>query len=133
MSCAYFSECRRKCHAVYGKLEEDCLPEELQEKRCLSIKHCPRDAQKYYGAAMEGLPKALCSSWAEAFAYGNTNDRNKDGASEAAVKLRHGEKIVEHHLKAQKQVNASPNLKKECRQIARDLAKCLKFTNVTRN
>ena len=59
MSCAYYSENRRKCHAVYGKFGEDCLAEELQEKRCLSIRHCPREAQKYYGTQIEGLPKAL--------------------------------------------------------------------------
>ena len=121
MSCAYFSECRRKCHDVYGKLGEDCLMEELQEKRCLSIRHCPKEAGAYYGAAIEGLPKALCSSWAESFAYGQENQS-----------LRLGEDIVEHHVRAQEKVNASSQLKQECRRIARDLARCLQTAKITR-
>ena len=132
MSCAYFSECRRKCHAVYGKLGEDCLAEELQEKRCLSIRHCPTEALKYYGATMEGLPKALCSSWAEAFAFGGGGGEGENNNEQ--LLLRYGEDFVEHHLKAQRHVNAKSNahLKRDCRQIARDLARCLQSANITR-
>ena len=123
MSCAYYSEQRRRCHDVYGKFGEDCLAEELQEKRCLSIRHCPADAKKYYGTQMEGLPKALCSSWAESFAFANSGDGKE---------LSLGEDFVEHHAKAQRYVNERPSVKQECRQIARDLARCLQRANITR-
>jgi len=131
MSCAYYSECRRKCHNVYGKMGEDCLSEELQEKRCLAIRHCPRQAQQYYGAEIEGLPKALCGSWAEAFAFGgNSNAQTIQNSKE--LELKHGPDFVEHHLKAQQHVNASSHLKRECRAIAMELAKCLNTANITR-
>jgi len=119
MSCAYYSEKRRKCHSVYGTLGEDCLAEELQEKRCLSIQHCPLQAKPYYGTHIEGLPKALCGSWAEAFAF-----RGKQ--------LELGEDFADRHEQAQQQVNSKPQLKDECRQIARDLARCLQSANITR-
>ena len=97
------------------------MAEELQEKRCLSIRHCRKEAGAYYGTTIEGLPKALCSSWAESFAFGQETQS-----------LRLGEGFVEHHVKAQDKVNASSQLKRECRQIARDLARCLQTAKITR-
>ena len=117
MSCAPYSEERQKCQAVYGKSGEDCLAQALQEKRCLSICHCPAEAKRYYGSSLtvEGLPKGLCSSWAEAFAF-------------AGKELHYSQEFVEHHEKAQNYINQqNPHLKNECRRIARDLAKCLKM------
>ncbi|CAB9502274.1 expressed unknown protein [Seminavis robusta] len=125
MSCAYYSEQRRRCHDVYGKFGEDCLAEELQEKRCLSLRHCRADANKYYGSRVEGLPKALCSSWAESFAF--VNNSNGD-----LREMSLGKEFVEHHANARRYVNERPSVKKECQTIARDLARCLQKANMTR-
>jgi hypothetical protein len=125
MDCRPFSERRFKCHALYGKLGEDCLDEELTEKRCLSLAHCPRQAREYYGNAAMDLKsddghaptflsnKALCASWAEAFAY-------------AEKELEYGEKAAEHHQHAREVVAKDRALKRECRNLAFDLAHCLR-------
>ena len=125
MDCKAFSERRFKCHSVYGKGGEDCLNEELTEKRCLSLYHCPNQAREYYGSAAMDLKsddgqapafmsnKALCASWAESFAY-------VDKA------LEYGENVAEHHRDAQIVVSKDKVLKRECRDIAFSLARCLR-------
>eukprot|EP00980_Cylindrotheca_fusiformis_P003873 scaffold858_cov123-Cylindrotheca_fusiformis.AAC.49 len=126
MDCKTFSERRFKCHSVYGKKGEDCLHEELDEKRCLSLYHCPQQAKEYYGNADMSLQggddgqaplylskKAICSSWAEAFAYVGRD-------------LEFSETVSEHHKKAREIVMNDKALKRECRDIAFDLARCLR-------
>ena len=53
MNCGQFSEKRFKCHSIYGKRGEDCLNEELSEKRCLSLQHCIKEAKEYYGNSVK--------------------------------------------------------------------------------
>jgi hypothetical protein len=127
MDCQSFSEKRFKCHAVYGKRGEECLNEELTEKRCLSMYHCPRQAKEYYGnIAMNETSldadgqsptymsnKGLCASWAESFAYADKG-------------LEYGEKVAEHHREASKVVMKDKALKRECRDMAFTLAQCLR-------
>ncbi|KAL3930955.1 MAG: hypothetical protein SGBAC_011537 [Bacillariaceae sp.] len=127
VDCKAFSEKRFKCHRVYGKMGEDCLNEELSEKRCLSLHHCPKQAKQYYGDSSMSLSqddgqapshmsqKAICASWAEAFAYANT-----------AKELEYGTVVIEHHEKAREIVNKDKVLKRECRDIAFALAQCLR-------
>lgn len=130
VDCKLFSEKRFKCHAVYGKMGEDCLNEELSEKRCLSLHHCPKQAKEYYGDASmsltnpEGLDannkplylsqKAICASWAEAFVY-------------AENELEYGSPVTNHHQTAREIVNQDKELKRECRDIAFSLAQCLRY------
>ena len=83
------------------------------------MRHCADQAKKYYGAKIEGLPKALCASWAESFAF-------------VGKELDYGEAFVENHVKARDQVNHDPRKKAECRQIARDLSRCLQKANIYR-
>jgi hypothetical protein len=135
MDCRPFSERRFKCHSLYGKLGEDCLHEELTEKRCLSLKHCPKQAREYYGNAAIILEsksgdhghdapatflsnKAICASWAEAFAY-------------AEKGLEYGETVAEHHQHAREVVAKDRALKRECRNLAFDLAHCLRTKKLT--
>lgn len=125
VDCKAFSQRRIKCHGVYGKMGEDCLHEELSEKRCLSLRHCARPAQEYYGKAppqMHDEPhflakKALCASWAESFAY-------------ADKELEYGQEVSERHKKAREIVNNDRALKRECRDIAMNLAQCLRGKNL---
>jgi hypothetical protein len=124
--CTVFSEQRYKCHAVYGKGGEDCLHQELSEKRCLSLKFCPRQAHEYYGdfpmstaaaTSSDTFPllvhKGLCASWAESFAY-------------ADKALEYGSTAAEHHQRANEMVSKDRTLKQECRSIAFALAQCLR-------
>ena len=57
--------------------------------------------------------KGLCASWAESFAYANKE-------------LEYGEQVASHHQRAREIVMNDPNLKKECRRIAFDLAQCIR-------
>jgi hypothetical protein len=134
MDCSTFSARRQQCHGVYGNRGEECLNEELTEKQCLSLKHCPREAKEYYGddATMNvssstthqqhehqhqigshHYRKALCASWAESFAY-------------ADKELEYGLETAQHHQEAHHVVMKDPKLKQECRQIAMNLAHCLR-------
>jgi hypothetical protein len=127
MDCRPFGEKRFKCHAIYGKRGEDCLNEELTEKRCLSLYHCPRQAKEYYGDITMNVTsldedgqsptymsnKSLCASWAESFAYADKG-------------LEYGERVAEHHRDARNVVMKDEALKRECRDIAFALAQCLR-------
>lgn len=142
MNCDLFIERRTRCHNVYGPNRgEECLHEDLTEKRCLSAQQCPRQALEYYGvnndnerigkeggdnAAFVGTSytshneestyqKGLCSSWAESFAY-------------ADKELEHGQEVARHHREARRIVSNDSKLRKECRQIAMDLAECMRGT-----
>lgn len=111
-TCKELTERRKQCHDVYGKLGEDCLVEELEEKRCLSFQHCLPQAKAYYGTA--NGRKGLCASWAEAFCFADSRINMMN------------ENDVEHHEKARTLVNGNRDVKTECRSIAMDLAKCMK-------
>ena len=145
VDCKVFSEQRFKCHAVYGKGGEECLHQELSEKRCLSLRHCPRQAFEYYGdfpmtitstknnnnntnhsnrthtileiTTHQGesslTNKALCASWAESFAY-------------VDKEMEYGMEVADHHRQAREVVAQDRGLKRNCRQIAFDLAQCLR-------
>jgi hypothetical protein len=125
MDCSSFSARRQQCHNVYGNRGEECLNEELTEKRCLSLKHCLQEAKEYYGDAAMTFGgwqpleetyhhhKALCASWAESFAY-------------ADKELLYGSETARHHHDARNVVMKDPKLKQECRQIAMNLAQCLR-------
>mmetsp|Transcript_26147 Transcript_26147/g.29290 ORF Transcript_26147/g.29290 Transcript_26147/m.29290 type:complete len:146 (+) Transcript_26147:333-770(+) len=136
-NCESFSALRSRCHDVYGKHRgEECVHEELSEKRCISFQRCPRHAIEYYGENDDIYnykvdnkndennnnnnprrinTKALCASWAESFVYANKE-------------LEHGENIAKHHREARQIVSNNTKLRKECRQIAFDLAECLRDT-----
>jgi hypothetical protein len=131
VNCDIFTERRTRCHGVYGPNRgEECLHEDLTEKRCISAQRCPKQALEYYGAydASEsaafaginqggetGYQKALCASWAESFAY-------------ADKELEHGEDVARHHREARRIVSNDSKLRKECRQFAWNLAECLRAT-----
>lgn len=126
MSCQPFTARRKQCHSIYGNKGEDCLNEELTEKRCLSLQYCPKQAKEYYGddgvmtsttTTSSAIPsylyhKGICASWAEHFAYQD--------------ELQYGPTVVEHHRNAQQTVNNDKNLKLECRAVAFQLAQCIR-------
>jgi hypothetical protein len=131
VDCKIFSEQRFKCHAVYGKGGEDCLHQELSEKRCLSLYHCKQEAHDYYGefpmtttnnttttTDSESAPialtnKALCASWAESFAY-------------VDKEMEYGPDVANHHQQAKDIVTKDRRLMRECREIVFALAQCLR-------
>jgi len=133
LNCEIFTEQRTRCHSVYGPNRgEECVHEDLTEKRCISAQRCPRQALEYYGANSDegfgsnegasftgtsnvGYEKGICASWAESFVY-------------VDKPLEHGEEVARHHQDARRIVSNDAKLRKECRQIAWNLAECLRAT-----
>lgn len=116
------SAAKRRCEAETKKREfcykqsthdkggEDCLVEELQEKRCLSSVLCPKEATAFYGK--DEKSKALCSLWAEAFAFTRDN-------SSVDFDTR------QQHEQGKAVIDADRRKQFRCRTAVLDLAKCL--------
>ena len=148
MNCEFFTERRARCHGVYGPNRgEECVHEDLTEKRCLSAQLCPRQALEYYGANIissnDGFDN---SSSGDGATFAGTNSMPRYGDSEttgyqkglcaswaesfvyADKELEHGEEVARHHREARKIVSNNKKMQKECRQIAWTLADCLRTT-----
>ena len=119
--CGAFRRARIECwqRSLHGKGGEECLKEELLEKRCLARQFCPSQARKFYGNRGEAdtgddaapsstsrqpdrkgqLRDGDCSLWAESFAFGPN--------------------LV------QKEVAANRKKAKQCSKISHNLSKCL--------
>merc|ERR1711982_286431 len=125
-NCINLTERRQKCHNTYGKFGEDCLVEELEEKRCLSFLYCPTEAQAYYVTPLQQKKhqsndddntsininkKGLCASWAESFCFANPNCSSMNNNDVDGI-------IRQHHISASDKVNLDPKLKSKCRSIA---------------
>lgn len=95
--------------------DEDCLIEQLEEKRCLSNIICPLESNKFYGKDKDG--KSDCALWAEAFAY-TRDDRHIDW------------EVREKHLQAQQHVNIDTKRIAKCRSNVQNLSKCM-YANST--
>ena len=110
--CSDAVETRRFCYegSVKAKGGEDCLIEELVEKRCLSFALCPREAQQYYGT--KDGEKALCSLYKEAFAFTREDARVDAGSKEL-------------HRLASQRGDADNALNKACRSRGMNLVHCL--------
>lgn len=119
VSCSALSSIRAKCHGMYGKHGEDCLVQELEEKRCLSFQRCAPQAMAYYGTTIGG-EKAICASWAETFCFGDADRSNY--ITQSTIDPH----VVEEHVEANTYVNGHADVKKHCRGIAMELAKCLR-------
>lgn len=107
---------RQMCYEGSGlpKGGEECLIEELEEKRCLSFHLCPREAAAYYGGP-EGDTvdtKGLCSLWAESFAFTRENARVHSATKEA-------------HRRGSDVVMADKRKQQACRERALNLSKAL--------
>ena len=114
-ACELVISARKYCYESSGlhKGGEDCLIEELNEKRCLAFGLCPVEAQAYYGEAEGVKGKGMCSLWAEAFAFTREDARGVDEITKEAHKR--GNEII----MADKRKGAA------CRERVHNLSKCL--------
>jgi hypothetical protein len=115
-ACEHESSARKYCYESSGKCKggEDCLIEELTEKRCLAFGLCPAEARAYYGEREGIAGKGLCSLWAEAFAFTRDDARGVD------------ENTREAHTRASEIIMADQRRKgAACRERAHNLTKCL--------
>mmetsp|Transcript_16540 Transcript_16540/g.36003 ORF Transcript_16540/g.36003 Transcript_16540/m.36003 type:complete len:118 (-) Transcript_16540:1823-2176(-) len=102
--CERVSFARTQCHAFYGIQNEECVREELTEKRCYAELLCRREAVRFYYEPLRrprggGDSAASCSTLVEIFAFPENKDRLPD--------------------------NVDNKDRKHCRGIVHELAKCL--------
>ena len=150
--CQTFTLKRKSCHAIYGNRGEDCLHEELTEKRCLSLQFCPNEAKEYYGDTAFMLRTMMMTATERGESTeiigGNSSpvlQIDGDGSTKQPLylsekgicaswaehfayndELKYGQGVVNHHRTAQKIVNNDKKLKLECRAIAFQLAQCIR-------
>lgn len=87
--CADVVRLRKECweRSLQGIHGEECIREELKEKRCLATHLCPTNAKRFYQNN-----NGQCSLWAEAFAFG-PNDVQR-AVSKDRTKMKKCRKIV---------------------------------------
>ena len=107
--CVELTQAREACHGLYGKQGEDCLVQELLEKRCVATQVCPGQARAYYGADAAG--KGPCASMLESFAFSDPSRASGD--------------VIAHHLRAKEAAVENPKLRLRCRAIAHALTRCM--------
>lgn len=80
--CHSFNKKVDGCHSIYGKLDEECVREELEQKQCYAQLLCAREAYSFYDEKTiplqnedenspdhyRSLSKVSCSTFVESFA-----------------------------------------------------------------
>jgi hypothetical protein len=103
--CESASRAVRQCHLRHGIQGEDCVREELLEKRCFAENLCRHEARLFYYEPLQVGPNSSvtsCSTLVEAFAFPEN------------------EMLIPDDI-----TTIDPKQRAECRAIVHDLAKCL--------
>jgi len=103
--------CLEQSEAGVGASDDNCLIEQLEEKRCVSTILCPVESCAFYGSDQN--TKEICALWAESFAYTEvTSDK---------VPL----ELQTDHMQARNYVNEDARRRAQCRIIVQNLSKCM--------
>mmetsp|Transcript_18117 Transcript_18117/g.28426 ORF Transcript_18117/g.28426 Transcript_18117/m.28426 type:complete len:125 (+) Transcript_18117:125-499(+) len=87
---------RQDCHMQHGIQNEECIREELTEKRCLAELHCQREAINFYHQSSRASKNRRwsCSALVEKFAFPENEMVLPDNASIAKEDREHCRKVV---------------------------------------
>ena len=86
---------RQECHMLHGIQNEECIREELTEKRCLAELHCQREATNFYHRSSRASNKRWsCSALVERFAFPENEMVLPDISSIAKEDREHCRKVV---------------------------------------
>ena len=111
-----------RCHAIHGNLGEDCLREELTEKRCYARVFCPYEARRFYD---DPIPVADSSPRRGVFSgfFSPSSEANKtiSIARPACSTVVERFAFPENDLR----IPEGTSVHKECRSIVYELAKCM--------
>ena len=118
--CGAFRRARVECwqRSLHGKGGEECLQEELLEKRCLARQFCPSQAEKFYGARADSDEGSLVSSESSSSPSMRSKLRNGD-CSLWAESFAFGPNDVQQSISADRKKIA------KCRKITQRLSNCL--------
>lgn len=122
-ACIDYTKRRKFCYenSTEEKGGEDCLVEELEEKRCVAQHLCPVEAKHFYQNYVipnlhseyeSSNSKGVCALWAEAFAFTRNNSRVDVGTAEL-------------HRLGKQYVDSDRDRARECRGLVVALAKCM--------
>mmetsp|Transcript_27714 Transcript_27714/g.41236 ORF Transcript_27714/g.41236 Transcript_27714/m.41236 type:complete len:156 (-) Transcript_27714:336-803(-) len=133
--CREISQLLFQCHAMNGKLGEECVREELLYKKCHAQLHCKREAKAFYEDIVRGVPKQKSLSEMSLFASirnrsGGLNTNNNEDRGNSVVSC---SMLVERFAFPENELNIPEGMKvgKECRAIVHDLAKCMSRKSLT--
>ena len=123
--CEAFDKSVRSCHRRFGKLGEECVREELAQKKCYARLLCRNEANRFYHE--QKIPQnysAINGKWKT---FLNSNDSN-DGTNN-----RHGKvscaTLVEVFAMPENELLIPEGIQKSdrvyCREITHALATCL--------
>mmetsp|Transcript_44582 Transcript_44582/g.135920 ORF Transcript_44582/g.135920 Transcript_44582/m.135920 type:complete len:139 (-) Transcript_44582:521-937(-) len=115
--CDPASRAVRRCHSTYGIQGEDCVREELSEKRCYAELLCRPEAHAfYYEPVRRGGPR-------RGFGGGG------GGAATGAASTTTCSTLVEAFAFPENELNIPEDIgreeRKSCRRVVHDLAACL--------
>lgn len=124
--CNDFTQQVRRCHKRYGKLGEDCVREELDQKKCFAWLFCRYEARRFYDE--KSVPTIVSNGgmkW-KTFLDGGGNSDAKEAQSQSRVSCA---TLVETFAKPENELLIPEGIKKDdrvhCRKIAHELATCL--------
>jgi len=109
-----------RCHKKYGKQGEDCVREELAQKRCFAQLLCPREARSFYDERVIPLSN---NRW-----YLSTAKKSSNGQERTSSKASCST-IVEVFAKPENEMYIPEGITREdrehCRHITHTLSRCL--------
>ena len=121
--CDDFTITVAKCHRRYGKLGEDCVREELAQKKCFAQLYCKNQAYRFYEE--KGIPL----SGKNAGKWNTFLSSSKNGESTSKARKVSCANLVEVFAKPENELLIPEGITKDdrihCRKIVHDLATCL--------
>lgn len=113
-----------KCHRRHGKLGEDCVREELSQKKCFAQLYCKNQARRFYEEKSIPFNGPSNDSRWNTF-LGSSKD---ESGSNSSTKISCAT-LVEVFAKPENGLLIPEGIRKEerkyCRQVVHDLATCL--------
>jgi hypothetical protein len=120
-ACGARRRARVECwqRSLHGKGGEECLREELLEKRCLARHFCPNQADEFYGASRNLVSSVPSSGSGSSNTPAKTSKLRSGDCSLWAEAFAFGPNAVQRSVSADKKKIA------KCRKITQRLSKCL--------
>jgi len=126
--CHDFNEHVYNCHKKYGKLGEDCVREELEQKRCIAEHLCAVEARNFYYEKVVPLTNNPRPSWYNMIAKNNIVNTSNQPIITNSKKVSCST-IVELFAKPENELIIPEGITKEdrdfCRKVTHKLASCL--------
>eukprot|EP01083_Nonionella_stella_P032946 90186_1 len=117
-----------KCHRKYGKEGEDCVREELSQKKCFAQLLCRREAHRFYDE--RSIPmRGGGAKWGSFLGNNGGGGDNGPGSNSSRTDKVSCATLLETFAKPENELLIPEGIGKDdrihCRKIAHELATCL--------